>query len=66
MWPISASMAQVCDQFGGQPASRAADQDAGFLLAMATIAAVGDGLLRALFGQDLHLLQCLPQSVRQS
>jgi hypothetical protein len=47
-----ASASQVCDQFGGQPAPRAADQDAGFLLAMATIAAVDDGQVRALGGQD--------------
>ena len=58
-----ASAAQVGDQFWCEAASRAADHDAGFHLAMAAIAAVDDGQIGALVGQDRHLLQRLAKGV---
>ena len=58
-----ASAAKVGDQFWCKAASRAADHDAGFHLAMAAIAAVDDGQVGALVGQDFHLFQRVPQGV---
>lgn len=59
----SAAAAKVSDQLRHQAASGAADQDTGSVLTVAAIAAVDDGEVGALVGQDRHLFQCLPQSV---
>lgn len=53
-----AAAAKVGDQLWRQAAPGAADQDACPVLAMAAIAAVDDGQIRALVGQDFHLFQC--------
>ena len=52
-----AAAAEVGNQLWRQAAPRAADQDSGPVLAMAAIAAVDDGQIRALVGQDFHLFQ---------
>ena len=46
---------QVCDEFWRQATAGAADQHAGFALAMAAIATVNDGEVWALICEDLHL-----------
>ncbi len=57
---VGASAAKVGDQFGGQPAPRAADQDAGCLKA---VTAVNDGQIGALVGQDRDLFEGFLQGV---
>lgn len=59
----SAAAAKVSDQLRHQAASGAANQDTGSVLTVAAIAAVDDGEVGALVGQDRHLFQRLPQSV---
>ena len=58
-----ASAAEVGDQLRCQAAPCAADQHAGPGLGMAAIAAVDDGQIGALVGQDFHLFQGFPQGV---
>lgn len=58
-----ASAAEVCDEFWCQASSGAADQNAGPCLSVAAIAAVDDGQIGALVGQDFHLFQRVPQGV---
>lgn len=52
-----APAAEVCDQLGCQAAPCAADQDAGPVLAMAAIAAVDDGEIGSLVGQNSYRFQ---------
>lgn len=52
-----AAAADVGDQFWCEAPTGSADQDAGSVLAVAAIAAVNDGEVGVLVGQDFHLFQ---------
>jgi hypothetical protein len=54
-----ASATQVGDQFWRQAAAHSADQNAGFFLTMATIAAIDDCQLGTLIREDPYLLKVL-------
>ena len=51
-----AAASEVSDQLGCQAPAGAADQHAGFVGGMAAITTIDHGKVRALVGQDLHLL----------
>lgn len=51
------SSAEVCDEFWCQPAPRAADQDAGFVFAMAAVAVIDDCQIGALVGHRSSTLR---------
>lgn len=58
-----AAAAEICDQLWCEAAPRAADQDAGPVFIVTAIAAVDDGELGALVGEDFDLLQGFLQGV---
>lgn len=58
-----AAAAEVSDQPGRQTAAGAADQDAGPCFAMSAVAAIDDGEVGVLIGQDGHLFQRGAQGV---